>query len=80
MKIELFIAGGYSGGHTSQRNWDMDKEDNSKERILKRFPHLEVKTYSNMGNTSGYYPSVVIVNASEEELAVINELLNVVTY
>jgi len=78
--IELFVSGGYTGGHTSQKNWNMDKEDKAKERILKRFPHLIVKTYSNMGNTSGYYPSVCIDNASEEELSVIKGLLDVVTY
>lgn len=78
--IELFIAGGYSGGHTSQKNWNMDKEDQAKERILKRFPHLVVKTYSNMGNTGGYYPSLIIDNASEEELSVVVGLLDVVTH
>ena len=64
---EIWLKGGYTGGHTSQSHWDNEIEDRAAASIKKVYPDMHVRGYANEGNTSGYYPSVVVV-ATEEQL------------
>lgn len=57
-RIEIFLKGGYTGGHCSNRNWNMDVEYNA-QQVLKTNNILSDE-WDNMGSTSGYYPSVII--------------------
>jgi hypothetical protein len=74
-KYEIWLQGGYTGGHTSQSSWDNEVEDRAVASIQKAFPDMDVRGYANEGNTSGYYPSVVLV-ATEEQLQQIKNLIS----
>ena len=74
-KYEIWLQGGYTGGHTSQSHWDNEVEDRAVASIQEIFPDMYVRGYPNEGNTSGYYPSVVIV-ATEEQLQVIKGVIS----
>ena len=72
---EIWLKGGYTGGHTSQSHWDCEIEDRAAASIKKAFPDMHVRGYANEGNTSGYYPSVVVI-ATEEQLQQIKKLIS----
>ena len=74
-KYEIWLQGGYTGGHTSQSHWDNEVEDRAVASIKEIFPDMYVRGYANEGNTSGYYPSV-IVTASEEQLMQIKKSIS----
>ena len=74
-KYEIWLQGGYTGGHTSQSHWDNGIEDRAVASIQKHFPDMHVRGYANEGNTSGYYPSIVVV-ATEEQLQQIKNIIS----
>ena len=60
-KYEIFFTGGYTGGHTSQRGWDMEVETRALSSIKNLIPEISnVQDWDNMGNCQGYYPSVTL--------------------
>jgi len=70
-KYEIYLEGGYTGGHTSQAGWDTEIEWRAQSKIRQLIPTIEkLDCWSNEGNTSGYYPSVTF-RATEEQLALI---------
>jgi hypothetical protein len=74
-KYEIFLEGGYTGGHTSQAGWDTEVEWRAMASVLKLIPTIDrLDCWNNEGNTSGYYPSITF-RATEEELALIKASL-----
>ena len=70
-KYEVWLSGGYTGGHTSQAGWDCEIEFRAQSEIKKLIPNIkDLDWWNNEGNTSGYYPSITF-EATEEQLALI---------
>jgi hypothetical protein len=63
--VEFLLEGGYTGGHTSNANWDTDVELRERDRLLSIYPNIKTLAFHNEGNVSGYYPSI-IVKAEQE--------------
>lgn len=55
-KVLTWIGRGYSGGHVSQSNWDVDQEHRKMGQLIRA--GYGVQNTTKEGQTGGYFPSV----------------------